>query len=234
MWAGRSPRATFVLSPSFERAAHTPTMTRVEASRLALDTHRGGIAVLTPDGNVAWTDEAWGADDAETGRPHVPLGANLLQAYRGSPDPRAQAIANAIAAVFEGTLTYFEIEHRSDRESETSFLTSVAALRGDGTGAVLIHKVIAEATPDRARRASDPRAANGGAPTGDGVERLTPREREVLDLMAGGLDNRAIAARLGIQYTTVRGHVRSVVEKLGARSRLEAVARGHQMGLAPR
>jgi len=130
-------------------------------------------------------------------------------------------------------VTYLEIEHRSDRESETSFLTSVAALRGDGIGAVLIHKVIGEATPDRARRASDMRGANGGAPTGAGVERLTPREREVLDLMAGGLDNRAIAAKLGIQYTTVRGHVRSVVEKLGARSRLEAVARAYQMGLAP-
>ena len=129
--------------------------------------------------------------------------------------------------------TYLEIEHRSDRESETSFLTSVAALRGDGTGAVLIHKMIGEATSDRARRASDMRGANGGGSTGDGVERLTPREREVLDLMAGGLDNRAIAARLGIQYTTVRGHVRSVVEKLGARSRLEAVARAYQMGLAP-
>ena len=67
---------------------------------------------------------------------------------------------------------------------------------------------------------------------GEGVARLTPREREVLDLMARGLDNRAIAAKLGIQYTTVRGHVRSVVEKLGARSRLEAVARAYQMGLA--
>ena len=208
-------------------------MTSVEASRPALDTRRGGIAVLNPDGNVTWTDEAWGADDEETGLPRVPLGGNLLHAYRGSPDPRAQAIANAIAAVFEGKVTYLEIEHRSDRGSETSFLTSVAALRGDGIGAVLIHKVIGEATEDRARRASDMRGANGGAPTGKGVERLTPREREVLDLMAGGLDNRAIAAKLGIQYTTVRGHVRSVVEKLGARSRLEAVARAYQMGLAP-
>jgi len=209
-------------------------MTSVQVSRLALDTHRGGIAVLDADGTVTWTDEAWDADDDdETGLPRVPLGGNLLQAYRRSADPRAQAIANAIAAVFEGKVTYLEIEHRSDRESETSFLTSVAALRGDGTGAVLIHKVIGEAIPDRTRRPSDTRDANGVVPTGEGLGRLTPREREVLDLMTRGLDNRAIASKLGIQYTTVRGHVRSVVEKLGARSRLEAVARAYRMGLAP-
>ena len=182
---------------------------------------------------VTWTDEAWDADDDETGLSRVPLGGNLLQAYRRSPDPRAQAIVNAIVAVFEGKVTYLEIEHRSDRESETSFLTSVAALRGDGTRAVLIHRVIGEATPDRVRQASDIRSADGVVPTGEGVGRLTPREREVLDLMTRGLDNRAIAAKLGIQYTTVRGHVRSVVEKLGARSRLEAVARAYRMGLAP-
>jgi DNA-binding NarL/FixJ family response regulator len=106
----------------------------------------------------------------------------------------------------------------------------VAALRGDRAGAVLIHKVVGEPTPPQPRPA-DAGVTNGG-PTGEGAARLTPREREVLDLMAGGLDNRAIAARLGIQYTTVRGHVRSVVEKLGARSRLEAVARAYQIGLA--
>src|SRR2546423_437421 len=233
MWAARPHLATFGLSPSFEGAAHTPLMTSVQVSRLALDTHRGGIAVLDADGNVTWTDEAWDADDDETGLPRVPLGGNLLQAYRRSPDPRAQAIVNAIVAVFEGKVTYLEIEHRSDRESETSFLTSVAALRGDGTRAVLIHRVIGEATPDRVRQASDIRSADGVVPTGEGVGRLTPREREVLDLMTRGLDNRAIAAKLGIQYTTVRGHVRSVVEKLGARSRLEAVARAYRMGLAP-
>jgi DNA-binding NarL/FixJ family response regulator len=56
----------------------------------------------------------------------------------------------------------------------------------------------------------------------------------VLDLMAVGLDNRAIAAKLGIEYTTVRGHVRSVIEKLRARSRLEAVARAYQRGWVPK
>ncbi|WP_020577258.1 response regulator [Actinopolymorpha alba] len=57
------------------------------------------------------------------------------------------------------------------------------------------------------------------------LESLTPREREILDLMSQGLDNRQIADRLSIAYPTVRSHVRKVLEKLCARSKLEAVVR---------
>lgn len=60
---------------------------------------------------------------------------------------------------------------------------------------------------------------------------LTPREREVLQLMAQGLDNRAIAERLVISFTTVRGHVQRVLGKLGAHSKLQAVARAAEHGL---
>jgi DNA-binding NarL/FixJ family response regulator len=60
---------------------------------------------------------------------------------------------------------------------------------------------------------------------------MTPRELDVLARMAAGLANRAIAAELGIEYTTVRGHVQAILEKLGARSRFEAVARAYQSGL---
>ena len=56
------------------------------------------------------------------------------------------------------------------------------------------------------------------------LDALTPREREVLALMAEGLDNRAIAADLGIAFTTVRGHVQNILEKLDAHSKLEALA----------
>jgi DNA-binding NarL/FixJ family response regulator len=60
---------------------------------------------------------------------------------------------------------------------------------------------------------------------------LTPREREILQLMAQGLDNRAIAEKLFISFTTVRGHVQNILEKLDAHSKLEAVARANQHGL---
>lgn len=63
---------------------------------------------------------------------------------------------------------------------------------------------------------------------------LTPREKEILGLMAGGLDNRAIASRLSISFTTVRGHVQNILEKLDAHSKLEAVARAAQYALLTR
>ncbi|MBI4493381.1 MAG: response regulator transcription factor [Chloroflexi bacterium] len=63
---------------------------------------------------------------------------------------------------------------------------------------------------------------------------LTPREREVLQLMVQGLDNRAIAARLVVSFTTVRGYVQSVLDKLGAHSKLEAVARASEYRLLER
>jgi len=91
------------------------------------------------------------------------------------------------------------------------------------------HKVVGGRAPPNPSRPVDARST-GGPAIRDGIERLTPREREVLELMAAGLDNRAIAAKLRIQYSTVRGHVRSVIEKVGARSRLEAVARAYRNG----
>jgi DNA-binding NarL/FixJ family response regulator len=60
---------------------------------------------------------------------------------------------------------------------------------------------------------------------------LTRREKEILKLMAQGLDNRAIAEKLFISFTTVRGHVQNILEKLDAHSKLEAVARANQHGL---
>ncbi len=66
------------------------------------------------------------------------------------------------------------------------------------------------------------------------LEDLTPRERELLGLLREGLDNRAIADRLGIRYVTVRGHLRNLLQKLHVHSRLEAVARAAELGILPR
>lgn len=60
---------------------------------------------------------------------------------------------------------------------------------------------------------------------------LTKREREVLDLVAAGLSNRDIAGTLRISENTVKNHVGRLLEKLQARSRMEAVVRGVQLGL---
>jgi DNA-binding NarL/FixJ family response regulator len=60
---------------------------------------------------------------------------------------------------------------------------------------------------------------------------LTERERDVLRLLAEGCVNRLIADRLGLRLNTVRNHVQRVLGKLGAHSRLEAVAIARRQGL---
>lgn len=60
---------------------------------------------------------------------------------------------------------------------------------------------------------------------------LTSREREILELIADGANNRVIAVRLAISRHTVKFHVASVLAKLGARSRTEAVALALRAGL---
>lgn len=63
------------------------------------------------------------------------------------------------------------------------------------------------------------------------VEDLTPRELEVLQLLAEGLPNKAIAYKLGISDHTVKFHVNAILGKLGAQSRTEAVVRATRSGL---
>jgi DNA-binding NarL/FixJ family response regulator len=66
------------------------------------------------------------------------------------------------------------------------------------------------------------------------VESLTPREREVLDLLVAGLDRSAIAMRLFVSTNTVRTHMQNVLRKLGVHSSIEAVGIGLRSGLRPR
>lgn len=64
-----------------------------------------------------------------------------------------------------------------------------------------------------------------------GVDPLTAREVEVLELVAEGLSNKAIAARLGISDQTVKFHLAAISGKLGAANRTDAVRRAVRQGL---
>ena len=102
-----------------------------------------------------------------------------------------------------------------------------ALLRADGEVAlvgaagdadlVVSERVVATAAPGA--------VAQGGA--------LTARELEVLRLVARGLGNKEIASDLGITTHTVKYHLAAVLEKLGVRSRTEAVSLGVRKGLVP-
>ena len=62
---------------------------------------------------------------------------------------------------------------------------------------------------------------------------LTPRELEILELIAAGLSNREIAERVFVSENTVKTHSSRVFDKLGARRRTEAVQIGRAQGLIP-
>ncbi len=65
------------------------------------------------------------------------------------------------------------------------------------------------------------------------VEQMTKREREVIHLIATGLTNREIAARLNLSAHTVKSHVRNIMEKLALHTRLQIAAFTHHAGDAP-
>ncbi|MGN9912215.1 response regulator [Phytohabitans sp. LJ34] len=72
---------------------------------------------------------------------------------------------------------------------------------------------------------------SGPRPPDTPFESLTPREREVLDLIAAGLGNTAIAARLRVSPNTVANHISSVFAKLQVASRAEAIIKARDAGL---
>jgi DNA-binding NarL/FixJ family response regulator len=83
--------------------------------------------------------------------------------------------------------------------------------------------VLTEADDDVLSKAHRLTRTDDGAP-------LTPREIEVLQLVAAGLTNREIASQLFIALSTVKVHVRHIMEKLNARSRTEAAMKGLALG----
>ena len=77
-----------------------------------------------------------------------------------------------------------------------------------------------------------PHAGRGGVTAVPGlVEQLTSRELEVLEMLASGRSNQAIASELVITLDTVKKHVSHVLGKLGAANRTEAVTRARELGL---
>jgi len=117
----------------------------------------------------------------------------------------------------------------------------VRAIEAGASGFITKHKAIQEVS-------SAVRAANAGEalispsmlarllprlrhnPRGLGAD-LTPRESEVLKMLAEGVSNQKIAEKLVLSMHTVRNHVQNVITKLGAHSKLEAVATAMREGL---
>ena len=102
----------------------------------------------------------------------------------------------------------------------------IATIRMVDNGLVVLPKQVLAALP------SGPKISNGILQEADDDHRrLSKREIAVLTAMTDGLSNKEIARRLGISFHTVKFHVASILEKLEAESRTEAVFKAAQLGI---
>jgi RNA polymerase sigma factor (sigma-70 family) len=101
----------------------------------------------------------------------------------------------------------------------------IAAIHTVAEGDSLLSPSVTRRVIDR--MAAQPAAALSGAR----LEELTPREREVLELVARGLSNREIADEFVIEESTVKTHVKRILMKLGLRDRVQAVIFAYESGL---
>lgn len=145
--------------------------------------------------------------------------ARALEQLRGRPSVEAVVLLSSTPGAFwtaQSRRAGVRAVLRDDATAE-ELVAAIAAVRA---GLVVLHLDALKGPPFR--RAAEPRG--GAAP-------LTPRELEILEMMAEGRSNRAIAAGLRISAQTVKFHVASILAKLGAASRTEAVTSGVRHGL---
>jgi len=162
-------------------------------------------------------------------------GADAAAALRSAPEPPAVLFLSAdeseeslLAAVEAGASGYLL------KAGPAADL--VSAVRAAAAGEVLIPSqklsglVMRQRELVREKAARDRRDKERVQLLGQ----LTSRERDVLELIVAGLDNKSIASRLAIGTGTVRAHVQHVLEKLGVHSKLEAAAQAVERGLVAR
>jgi two-component system, NarL family, response regulator YdfI len=134
--------------------------------------------------------------------------AVVVLSDRFEPGRLAEALRAGVRAILPGDMSPDQI---------------VAGLEAAAAGLIVLHPAEFDAMFPAAEPASSPLA--------ELIEPLTPRESEVLQMLASGLANKEIATRLAISEHTVKFHVASILGKLGAASRTEAVTLGIRRGL---
>ena len=145
--------------------------------------------------------------------------AQVLDALRGLPSVEAVVLLSS-DPVGAWTAQARRLGVRAVLRDDATAEELRAAIDAARAGLVVLH-------PDTLKGSAEARPAESRG----SAAALTPRELEILEMMAEGMSNRTIAGRLGISSQTVKFHVASILAKLGAASRTEAVTFGVRHGL---
>jgi len=182
--------------------------------RQAFDALDLAVYVLDADGTVRWINRAAaGITGSRIGESYLSLIA---------PEHRARGKMYFARTVVGGSASEFALTVVGHEAALVDLRIHAAPLRQHSTviGAIGIAMRLGDQTRDRSAPST----------TGVGPD-LTPRQTEVLQLLAEGLDTHEIARRLGVAVETTRNHIRALFRRLGVHSRLEAVIAGRRHGL---
>jgi DNA-binding NarL/FixJ family response regulator len=156
----------------------------------------------------------------------------LRQIERSCPGVQAVVLtvsaadADVLEALGAGACGYLLKDTRADRLAD--------CIRQAAEGHMVLSSKVAQALMARVRADADANAVRAEVEAGEAVQQrpaLTPREEEVLRLIAQGADNAAIGLALSISPHTVKQYVTNIFEKLGVRSRVQAAVYAVRAGL---
>jgi len=146
-----------------------------------------------------------------------PEGIALVGAVR-TRFPRVNVVVLATHERDEDFLAWADIGISGYLGPDTSARDLIASVRRAAAGEVVCPPRLTALLLNRFADRSNDRATRAG------IHALTPREREIVELLADGLPNKLIAERLSVALPTVKNHVHSILDKWDVRSRGEAAA----------
>jgi len=147
-----------------------------------------------------------------------------VAATLGQENPDAKIIVMDLLPVNEEIMEYVNAGVSGFVLKDASFDEFIATIRSVATGKKVLPPRMTESLFSQIAKEVD---GQEPARVLEAV-RMTPREREVIDLIGEGLSNKEIAQRLNIATYTVKSHVRNVMEKLALHTRLQIAAYSHR------
>ena len=198
----------------------------------------GLVELLTADGGVDVVGEAStgreAVERARTLQPDVVLMDVRMPDLDGiAATKELSRIAPSVRVLILTTFEQDDYVFGALRAGASGFLVKrtrpedlIAAVHTVAAGDSLLSPSVTRLVVERMAKQPVPDFANKSR-----VEQLTPRELEVLELIARGLANREIAAELVVEESTVRSHVKKILMKLQLRDRVQAVIFAYETGL---